>query len=382
MKKIIVPAAIVGGLIFSATGQQALAASGQDVVNKALSYQGKPYVYGAPSFSESMFDCSSFTQLMYSKVMNISLPRTSSAQATIGTRVSKDQVQPGDLLFFDTSGDGKIDHVGIYIGNGQMISSEETVGVHITNVFSGGGSQSYWEPKFINAQRVIASGDSVSAPTQNSLVTQSSQSSSGGGASSNSYTVKSGDSLWAIAHNNGISLSKLKSLNGLKSNLIYPGQVLKLSGTVHATPSSSTTTKTTSDQAAGTSTKSSSSASSSYTVKSGDNLWAIANKNGMSLSALKSMNGLHSDLIYPGQTLKLSVSTGSSKDVTVTQTSYAKTAHSSSTAKKSYKVASGDSLWQIATLHGTTVNKLMRTNNLSSTLIYPGQHLQIPESYL
>ncbi|EST11818.1 LysM peptidoglycan-binding domain-containing protein [Sporolactobacillus laevolacticus] len=386
MKKIIVPAAIVGGLVFSATGQQALAASGQDVVNQALAYQGKPYAYGAPSFSESVFDCSSFTQLMYSKVMNVSLPRSSAEQANVGIQVSKDQLQPGDLLFFDTTGDGGIHHVGIYIGNGQMISSEITVGVHIANVFSGGGSQTYWEPRFKTARRIVETGSSVTAPVQENKTpeqAQPAQSSqpSGANSSAKTYTVKSGDSLWAIGNRNGLSVSKLKSLNGLKSYTIYPGQVLKLSGESTASPSSAPKTEPAEPSAPSSAPSSQQTSGSVYTVKSGDSLWAIANKNGMSVSALKSANSLKSDVIYPGQTLKLSASAAPSTNQ-VTQTSYSVAANQSSKSEGAYQVKKGDSLWEIATLHGVTVNKIMKANNLSSTLIYPGQHLLIPGKYI
>jgi len=371
MKKMIVPTALVSGLLLSATGQQALAASGQDVVNQALNYQGKSYEYGAPAYSESVFDCSSFTQLIFKKVMNVTLPRTSAAQATEGVSVSRSQLQPGDLLFFDTSGDGGIHHVGIYVGNGQMISSEVTVGVHVTNVFSGGGSQSYWEPKFKTARRITGSASSVSSSSQTSNAAQSSTE----GTASSTYTVKSGDSLWAIANHNSMSVSKLKSLNGLKSDTIYPGQVLKLSG---ASASAATESASSVPSSESTSSNQQSSSASTYTVKSGDSLWAIASKNGISVNTLKSANGLTSDLIFPGQTLKLSKTAASSAS-TATQTSYKTTTQkSSSSSSGDYKVKKGDSLWEIATLHSITVNQLMRANNLSSILIYPGQHLIIP----
>ncbi|MCO7125499.1 LysM peptidoglycan-binding domain-containing protein [Sporolactobacillus shoreicorticis] len=373
MKKMIVPTALVSGLLLSATGQQAMAASGQDVVNQALNYQGKSYQYGAPAFSESVFDCSSFTQLIFKKAMNVTLPRNSAAQATVGTEVSRSQLQPGDLLFFDTSGDGGIHHVGIYVGNGRMISSEVTVGVHVTNVFSGGGSQSYWEPKFKTARRIAESATSVS---NNSQAASAAPSSAGNTAVSN-YTVKSGDSLWAIANRNGMSVAKLKSLNGLKSDTIYPGQVLQLSGGSASAVTENTKSARSSESAAS---NQQSSPASTYTVKSGDSLWAIATKNGMSVNALKSANGLTSDLIFPGQTLKFSGAAASSSS-TVKQTSYATASQkSSANADDDYKVKKGDSLWEIATLHSITVNQLMRANNLSSIVIYPGQHLTIPSN--
>ncbi|GGL49521.1 LysM peptidoglycan-binding domain-containing protein [Sporolactobacillus putidus] len=361
MNKFVLPAAIVGGIFFTATGQNVFAATGQDVVNKAVQFQGKPYVYGAPAFSTSAFDCSSFTQLVYKLATGVTLPRVAADQATVGIAVDRNSLQPGDLLFFDTEGDGSIQHVGIYIGNGQMISSETTVGVHITNVFSGGGSQVYWEPRFKTAHRVIggsgAAGQSVQPQNVSANAPQSQQ------PSSAVYTVKSGDSLWAIGQSYGISVSALKSMNGLGSDIIYPGQQLKVSSSASAASAPSASAQA---PAAG----QSSGSSSVYTVKSGDSLWAIGQSYGISVSALKSMNGLGSDLIYPGQQLKVASSAAPAASV---QNS------SSASTGGSYQVKTGDSLWEIATLHGITVNQLMRANNLSSIIIFPGQQLVIPQ---
>ncbi|GAA1934690.1 C40 family peptidase [Streptomyces sodiiphilus] len=82
----------------------------------AQSKLGSPYVYGSPG--PNSFDCSGLTSWAFAQA-GISLPRTSQAQANVGTRVSRDQLQPGDLVFFY----GDLGHVGIYSGNGQMIHS-------------------------------------------------------------------------------------------------------------------------------------------------------------------------------------------------------------------------------------------------------------------
>ncbi|WP_100486735.1 LysM peptidoglycan-binding domain-containing protein [Sporolactobacillus pectinivorans] len=368
MKKII-PAALAGGFFLSVTGQEALAATGQEVVNQADKFQGAQYVYGAPAFSTTEFDCSSFTQMIYQEAAGITLPRTAAEQATKGVEVSRSGLQPGDLLFFDTNLDGSINHVGIYIGNGQMISSELTYGVHITNVFSGGGAQSYWEPRFVTARRVINQSSAAVQPVQvsNQPVSQSLAS---------VYTVKSGDSLWAIAQSHGVSVAAIKAANGLGSNMIYPGQKLKLSAAAQGTASVSVSAAAV--QPAATVSNSPSSATGTvYTVKSGDNLWAIAQSHNTSVNALKNVNSLKSDMIYPGQKLKLSGSASAS--IPVEAKAVVKTgAPQSSSDGGSYHVEGGDSLWAIATLHGITVNKLMRANHLSSTLIYPGQNLVIP----
>jgi cell wall-associated NlpC family hydrolase len=86
----------------------------QAAVNAALSKLGSAYVWGATG--PSTFDCSGLTSWAYSKA-GISLPRSSRSQSTFGASVSRDQLQPGDLVFFYSP----VSHVGIYIGNGQMV---------------------------------------------------------------------------------------------------------------------------------------------------------------------------------------------------------------------------------------------------------------------
>jgi Cell wall-associated hydrolases (invasion-associated proteins) len=359
MKKVVVPAVLAGGFFLSVTGQSALAATGQNIINQAVKFKGTPMRYGAPAFSTNSFDCSSFTQYIYKTVAGVSLPRTSEQQATIGTTVDRNHLQPGDLLFFDISGDGDLSHVGIYIGNGQMISTEDTVGVHVTNVFSGGYSQSYWEPKFVLAKRILNGSTTVRSTSPASAAPAASSPSTAAAAS---YTVKSGDSLWAIASAHGTSVNAIRQANALHSDVIYPGQKLRLSGSAPASaPANNVTSVPTSQTSA-----------SVYTVKSGDTLWAIAIAHGTSVSAITRANGLASSMIYPGQKLKLSGTAAVSASVSKT------VAQTVSGKGGSYQVKSGDSLWMIATLHGMTVNKLMKTNNLSSTLIYPGQHLVLP----
>lgn len=98
-------------------------------------------------------------------------------------------------------------------------------------------------------------------------------------SAASSHTVQSGDTLYRIAVNNGVSVNDIKQANNLNSNMIYPNQVLKL-GKAEAKTSNSSKT---------------------YTVKAGDTLYRIATNNGVSVSQLMTWNGLKSDLIFPGQ---------------------------------------------------------------------------------
>ena len=93
-----------------------VAASGaaQKAVDTALAQVGDPYVYGAAG--PNAFDCSGLMQYAYSAA-GVSLPHSSASQSRMGTPVSRDQLQPGDLVFFYSP----VSHVGMYIGNGQMV---------------------------------------------------------------------------------------------------------------------------------------------------------------------------------------------------------------------------------------------------------------------
>ncbi|UNF70680.1 LysM peptidoglycan-binding domain-containing protein [Bacillus subtilis] len=178
--------------------------------------------------------------------------------------------------------------------------------------------------------------------------------SSSSSSSSSTYKVKSGDSLWKISKKYGMTINELKKLNGLKSDLLRVGQVLKLKGSTSSSSSSSS--------------KVSSSSTSTYKVKSGDSLWKISKKYGMTINELKKLNGLKSDLLRVGQVLKLKGSTSSSSS---------SSSKVSSSSTSTYKVKSGDSLSKIASKYGTTVSKLKSLNGLKSDVIYVNQVLKV-----
>ena len=103
----------------------------QSVVSYALQFVGNPYVYGGTSLTNGA-DCSGFVLSVMAN-FGISLPRTAAAQSTVGTPVSLDSLQPGDLLFYQ--GSGGIGHVTMYIGNGQVVhASNPSTGITVSSI--------------------------------------------------------------------------------------------------------------------------------------------------------------------------------------------------------------------------------------------------------
>ena len=152
---------------------------------------------------------------------------------------------------------------------------------------------------------------------------------------SNYYTVKSGDSLWSISRKFGVSVNELKKVNNLSSNLLSIGQNLIIPG------------------------KKNNTSSNEYVVKKGDTLYGIANKYNVSVDNLKSYNNLSTDSLSIGQTIKIPDNKANSNE---------------------YVVKSGDSLYSISRKYGVSVDELMSVNNLKSTVLSVGQVLKIPNS--
>ena len=104
------------------------------IVREASRHVGARYRWGASG--PSSFDCSGFTQYVYSK-FGLSLPHQSGAQLGSVRRIPSSQKQPGDLIFFRTSS-GRIDHVGIYAGGNKMYAASRGAGrVKLQTIYSG-----------------------------------------------------------------------------------------------------------------------------------------------------------------------------------------------------------------------------------------------------
>ena len=146
----------------------------------------------------------------------------------------------------------------------------------------------------------------------------------------NTYTVKSGDSLYSIAKKYGITVDELKKANGLTSNNLSLNQKLVIPETKGEI---------------------------GYVVKSGDSLYSIAQKYNITVDELKKANGLTTNTLTIGQ------------ELTIPETSKTTT----------YTVKSGDSLYSIADKYNVSVANLKKVNNLTSNLLSIGQILVIPK---
>ncbi|MCD9022049.1 C40 family peptidase [Cohnella silvisoli] len=157
MKKIVAASAIALSLLFStsaltmpstASAQEIYATHGDRTVSIAMSYIGKvKYKFSTRDPQRLIFDCSSFTQFVF-KQNGIDIPWGSNAQTRFGIPVpDKAHLSIGDLIMFSISTPGRINHVGIYIGNGKFIGNSPSTGVAISDLNSG-----YWKNRFITAR--------------------------------------------------------------------------------------------------------------------------------------------------------------------------------------------------------------------------------------
>lgn len=112
----------------------------------ALRFGGVPYVWGGAT--PAGFDCSGFVQYVFSQI-GVNLPRTADVQFELGRKILQSDLQPGDLVFFETYEPGA-SHDGIYLGEGRFIAANTGTGVAV-----GSLEDSYWSSRYYGARRLF-----------------------------------------------------------------------------------------------------------------------------------------------------------------------------------------------------------------------------------
>lgn len=197
---------------------------------------------------------------------------------------------------------------------------------------------------------------------------------------STSYTVKSGDTLGAIANRYGVTAQQLASWNGIKNiNSIYVGQVIKINGAANTTPAPTNTSKpSTPSPAPSNNTQTS---SSTYTVRGGDTLGAIASRYHVSVQQLANWNGIKNvNAIYVGQKIKINGTSAPAAPKPTPATPKPVVSHPSTVTPTAttYKVKSGDTLNVIAQKFKVSVGQLASWNGIKNVnFISIGQVLKV-----
>ncbi len=132
---------------------EAYADQAHDLISQALKYLGIGYRRGGSS-PETGFDCSGLVQRIFRNAAGLELPRTAADMARLGEKVGRDQLRPGDLVFFNTMRRA-FSHVGIYVGEGRFLHAPSSGGVVRMDAISG----RYWTTRFNGARRLLTDSE-------------------------------------------------------------------------------------------------------------------------------------------------------------------------------------------------------------------------------
>lgn len=129
------------------------------ILERGFTLVGTPYRYGGKSIRTG-FDCSGFVGYLFSKEAGIDLPRSTREMIGLDApKIKRSELEPGDLVFFNNRGRGRVSHAGIYIGDDQFIhsSSSRSGGVRVDSL-----DDAYWRASFMQAKRVLALASAAS----------------------------------------------------------------------------------------------------------------------------------------------------------------------------------------------------------------------------
>jgi LysM repeat protein len=319
------------------------------VVNFARQFLGKPY--RSSSHNGYVFDCSGFTSFVFQNY-GIQLKRSSAEQASQYPEINRNELRPGDLVFFNGRQiGGRVGHVGIVTqanenGNFDFIHSASSSGISISN-----SESPYYARRFVKAGRVVLS-NSEHAPstileqTNNPLVipvanTPSPKTKELIHETPIHHHVKAQETLSSISRKYNVSINELQRLNHLDNVTILVGQRLLIR---EDSQKSSIRKSIENNQVA--------KKDNYYIIQKGETLYSISKKFNCSIDDLKSANNLIKNTLNIGQKLLINATQDQTQNSTAHPTQHT--------------VSKGETLYSIAKAYNTTVNRLMEANQLQT----------------
>lgn len=365
------------------------------IVNFSKLYLGKPYRGGGKG--PNSFDCSGFTSFVFNN-FGIKLGSSSSDQAEQVPQIKKEDIQPGDLVFYNGRRRGsRVGHVGMVItkhenGDFDFIHSASSIGISISN-----SESDYYSRRYVGAGRAVPFDSLIARSTiKQSDYSRLQLSENVSSISSNQinevtttvvkkkvpakyHTVKSGETLSEIASKYGLTITQLKKKNHLKNDFLALKQRLKIKDEYEISvvekvkPTSIISVDTTKTPAINLEkTIDEKQLSKTHKVKKGETLFSISKEYGISIDALEEWNKLNNGKIFVGQ--ELALSTDTSVETVVKE--------NAETTQKfgTHIVSKGETLQSISKIYKITIAELKAINKLETDNILAGQKLNTPES--
>lgn len=376
------------------------------IINFSKLYLGKPYRGGGKG--PNSFDCSGFTSFVFNN-FGIKLGSSSSDQAEQVPRVSKEDVAPGDLVFFNGRRRGsRIGHVGLVVskhenGDFDFIHAASSIGISITH-----SESDYYSRRYMGAGRATLPDSLLARFRSNKINHSYSQPVANTSTENTNYqvsttvvkkkvpakyhTVKSGETLSEIADKYGLSVSQLKKKNHLKKDFLSLKQRLKVKDEYEVSvvektkPKVITVTDTTKTVTANTvKAFAKNEIQSKHKVKKGETLFSISKEYNISVDDLKELNKLNNGKIFTGQELVIAATTDRNEKQSEIIRSEPETEKNIATATPEQKygthiVSKGETLQSISKIYKLTIAELKALNNLESDNIQAGQKLITPEN--
>lgn len=377
------------------------------IINFSKLYLGKPYRGGGKG--PNSFDCSGFTSFVFNN-FGIKLGSSSSDQAEQVPRVSKEDVEPGDLVFFNGRRRGsRIGHVGLVVskhenGDFDFIHAASSIGISITH-----SESDYYSRRYMGAGRATLP-DSLLARFRSNKIRHSYAQPVANTSTENTnyqvsttvvkkkvpakyHTVKSGETLSEIAEKYGLTVSQLKKKNHLKKDFLSLKQRLKVKDEYEISlvqkikPKATVDTTKTGSENANSTVKAiaKNEVQSKHKVKKGETLFSISKEYNISVDDLKELNKLKNGKIFTGQELVVAATAEGNLKQSEATSPEPGTEKNTATATPEQKygthiVSKGETLQSISKTYKLTIAGLKALNNLESDNIQAGQKLIIPEN--